>query len=193
MQLSDEGNSARAGVKSDINQGDIVKVRFQLAQPLDIGNDGVELTLYRPNGALVGKLTIGRATVKWKKRNARSESEIKTERLVELIEQDIAAKKPRVRASSKRQPLQLAQTVTALSYLNTHRSRIHSGKASDNRKALGPCLHSGKAVANGSHAPPRLSAPSRRYGRRPGRDRMRARNADQDARRGRWHSHIPMG
>ena len=83
-----------------------MKVRFQLAQPLDIGNDGVELSLHRPSGTLVGKLTIGRATVNWKKRNARSESEIKTERLVELIEQDISSKKPNVRTSRTRKPKQ---------------------------------------------------------------------------------------
>jgi hypothetical protein len=71
-----------------------MKVRLQLAQPLDIGNDGVELSLHQPSGALVGKLTIGRATVKWKKRNARSESEIKTARLIELIEEDISSKVP---------------------------------------------------------------------------------------------------
>ena len=69
-----------------------MKVKFQLAQPLDIGNDGVELSLHTPNGALVGKLTIGRATVKWRKRNARKCAEIKTEQLIELIESHITDK-----------------------------------------------------------------------------------------------------
>ena len=67
-----------------------MKVKFQLAQPLDIGNDGVELSLHSTNGALFGKLTIGRATVKWRKRSARKDAEIKTEELIKLIEQHLA-------------------------------------------------------------------------------------------------------
>jgi hypothetical protein len=79
-----------------------VDVRFQLAQPLDIRNDGVELTLYESGGPLVGQLTIGKAKVKWKKRNARSGSEITTKRLVELIEEEVDSKSQRKRPARGR-------------------------------------------------------------------------------------------
>ena len=80
-----------------------MRVKVQLAQPLDIGNDGVELSLHRTNGALVGKLTIGKATVKWKKRNARSGAEIKTVRLIELIEEELAPKLRGKQLANKKQ------------------------------------------------------------------------------------------
>ena len=79
-----------------------MKVKFQLAQPLDIGNDGVELSLHKPDGAFVGKLTIGRATVRWRRRNARKDAEIKTEHLIMLIEEHLAGKAGRPAKSRRR-------------------------------------------------------------------------------------------